>query len=65
MGGHLQVDAAGQLGADAAGGGRHALPAVHGDVGQHVLPLLLRGAALVGLEATQGEQWDHPPASIA
>lgn len=54
VGGHVQVDAAGQLWPDAAGGGGDALPAVHGDVGQQLLPLLLRGAALVGLQGTEG-----------
>lgn len=56
VGSHLQVDASGQLRPDAAGGGCDALPAVHSDVGQHVLPLLLRGASLIGLKRHKGNR---------
>lgn len=56
VGSHLQIDASGQLRPNAPGGGCHPLPTVHRDIGQHVLPLLVRGASLIGLKATQREQ---------
>lgn len=53
---HLQIDASGQFWPNAPGGGCHTLPTVHRNIGQHVLPLLVRGASLIGLKATQRQQ---------